>query len=66
MRKRIREEHTTERARTSDEGWLSLERLATVEVTSEQDVFSIESVFADNGKEGWRIQGGRADDSVDF
>ena len=54
MRKRIREEHATERARTSDEGWLSLERLATVEVTSEQDAFPIESVFADNSREGWR------------
>ena len=54
MRKRIREEHVTERARTSDEGLLIVDRLATVEVTSEQDVFPIESVFAGKGKEGWR------------
>ena len=48
------EENVTERARTSDEGWLILDRLATVEVTSEQDAFPIESVLADNGREGWR------------
>ena len=57
MRKRIGEEHAARLARTSDEGWLILDRLATVEVTSEQEAFPIESVFAGNGREGWRASG---------
>jgi len=64
---RIREEHAAGSARTSDESWLILDRLATVEVTSEQEAFPIESVFASNGREGWRAsKAGEADDSVDF
>jgi hypothetical protein len=34
--------------------WLDLEQLATVEVTSEDPNFPIESVFAPDGGSGWR------------
>ena len=48
------EDHAKRLARTSEEGWLILDRLATVEVPSEQDGFPIESVFTGTGQEGWR------------
>ena len=48
------EDHARGLARTSEEGWLILDRLATVEVPSEQDGFPIESVFTGTGQEGWR------------
>jgi hypothetical protein len=54
MRKMIRGEHAGGLARTSDQGWLILDRLATVELPSEQDGFPIESVFAGTNTEGWR------------
>jgi hypothetical protein len=41
-------------ARTPDADGLILDQLAIVDVTSEQDGFPIENVFADNGGEGWR------------
>jgi len=53
MRKRIME---AGRTTTPDElhgGWLDLTHLATVEVTSEDPRFPIESVFT-NGGPGWR------------
>jgi len=54
MRKRITERHTARSARESDEVWLNLDQLATVEVTSEQDGYPIEAVFAGKGDPGWR------------
>jgi hypothetical protein len=38
----------------SDQGWLDLAQMATVEVTSEDARFPIESVFASTGGPGWR------------
>lgn len=37
-----------------DNGWLDLSDIATVEVTSEEDGFPIESVFAAHVSSGWR------------
>jgi hypothetical protein len=34
--------------------WLHLEQLANVEVTSEDPDYPVESVFAENGGQGWR------------
>ncbi len=51
MRKSVLERHP--RATSQREGkWLEVERLATVQVTSEDPAFPIESVFSNNG--GWR------------
>lgn len=36
------------------QGWLDLERIATVEVTSEEPHFPIESVFSSQDGPGWR------------
>ena len=38
----------------SDRGWLNLSEIATVEVTSEQEGFPIEAVFALSGAPGRR------------
>ena len=38
----------------SDAGWLNLSEIATVEVTSEDERFPIETVFANDGGPGWR------------
>ena len=38
----------------SDEAWLDLDQIATVEVTSEDPSFPIESAFSPNGGPGWR------------
>lgn len=53
MRKRIvgAGEGTVE---TSEQGWMKLEDVATVEVTSEEPDFPIESVFSLTGGSGWR------------
>ena len=56
MRKRIVQRHTgpsvTEETRRR---WLDLEQIATVEVTSEDPSFPVDSVFeAGNGERGWR------------
>ena len=37
-----------------DQGWLDLEQIATVEVTSEDPRFPIESVFGSKDGPGWR------------
>lgn len=37
-----------------DEGWLDLERIASVEVTSEQPDLPVESIFAEQSGPGWR------------
>jgi len=43
-----------EKATGSNGGWLPLEQIATVEVTSEDPRFPVESVFASNTGTGWR------------
>ncbi|HEX4170639.1 MAG TPA: hypothetical protein VHZ55_34695 [Bryobacteraceae bacterium] len=54
MKKRIVGSQTAEPARQSGEGWLDLEQIATVEVTSEQPGFPVESVFSSQDRPGWR------------
>lgn len=59
MRKRIVGPHYSQQAGQSDKGWLDLERIATVEVTSEDPNFPIESALGLNDGQGWRAsQGG--------
>ncbi len=38
----------------SDQGWLDLDEIVTVEVTSEDSSFPIEFAFHANGGSGWR------------
>ena len=54
MRKRIVGSQSTPSSRESDQGWLDLEQIATVEVTSEDPSFPIESAFVPNCGPGWR------------
>ena len=54
MRKRIVGLQAEEPHRESDHGWLELEQIATVEVTSEDPKFPIESVFHLTEGQGWR------------
>jgi uncharacterized protein (DUF736 family) len=55
MRKRILDPSRSVRASAEfDGGWLDLRDIATVEVTSEDDRFPIESVFGADGGTGWR------------
>ncbi len=54
MRKRILNPGGAETTTKSDGGWLNLSEIATVEVTSEETGFPIESVFAATGGAGWR------------
>ena len=54
MRKRIVGLHQTRPGGESDEDWLDLEQIATVEVTSEDPSFPIESAFASEDGPGWR------------
>jgi hypothetical protein len=59
MRKRIVEQHHAQHESQTDKGWLNLEQVATVEVTSEDPGFPIEYAFASNDGPGWRAsQGG--------
>ena len=59
MRKRIIGPYPTQAIRESDQGWLDLEQIATVEVTSEDPSFPIEYAFGSNDGSGWRAsQGG--------
>jgi len=53
MRKRILGPHRIHAEPKSDQRWLDLEQIATVEVTSEDPAFPIESVFSPSGS-GWR------------
>ena len=53
MRKRITEARRTTTLDELHGGWLDLTHIATVEVTSEDPLFPIESVFT-NGGPGWR------------
>jgi uncharacterized protein (DUF736 family) len=54
MRKRIIGSIVVPKAAGSDGRWLPLEQIATVEVTSEDPRFPVESVFASNVETGWR------------
>ena len=54
MRKRIVEPYRSKPGGQSDQGWLDLEQIATVEVTSEDPRFPIESVFGSKDGPGWR------------
>jgi uncharacterized protein (DUF736 family) len=54
MRKRIVGSQSTPSSRESDQGWLDLEQIATVEVTSEDPSFPIESAFIPSCGPGWR------------
>ena len=59
MRKWIVGQHHARHDDQSDKGWLDLEQIATVEVTSEDPSFPIEYAFGSNGGRGWRAsQGG--------
>ena len=59
MRKRILGPHHAQQRGQSDRGWLDLEQIATVEVTSEDPSFPIESAFGPDDGPGWRAsQGG--------
>ena len=59
MRKRIVGPHHARQGGPSDKGWLDLEQIATVEVTSEDPSFPIESAFGSDDGPGWRAsQGG--------
>jgi hypothetical protein len=53
MRKRLISQ-TLRNARPSDQAWLNVERAASVEVTSEQDGYSIESALLSDKQRGWR------------
>jgi hypothetical protein len=59
MRKRIVALHHSRQGGQSDKGWLDLEQIATVEVTSEDPSFTIEYALGSNDGPGWRAsQGG--------
>ena len=67
MRKRIVGPHHAQHAGQSDKGWLDLEQIATVEVTSEHTSFPIEYAFGSNDGPGWRAaQGGEQQIRVVF
>ena len=53
MRKRL-VNRTLETIRSRSEGWLDVERAATVEITSEEKDFPVESAFASGEARGWR------------
>lgn len=53
MRKRITN-HTAQRSSPVDKGWLDLERLAEVEVSSEQAQHPIEAALTPGDSSGWR------------
>ena len=53
MRKRLITP-TPETVRSRIEGWLNVERVATVEITSEEKDYPVESVFAAGERQGWR------------
>ena len=54
MRKRIVGLDHAKRAGESDQGWLDLEQIATVEVTSEDPGFPVESALGSQAGPGWR------------
>jgi hypothetical protein len=54
MRKRIGESRVDRHPGESAQGWLNLEQIATVEVTSEDPAFPIESALGFQDGPGWR------------
>jgi hypothetical protein len=54
MRKRITGSHHTKPSGELTEDWLDLEHIATVEVTSEDPDFPVESALGSKGGPGWR------------
>lgn len=59
MRKRIAGPHHGQPAGESDQGWLDIEQIATVEITSEDPGFPIEWAIGSKDGPGWRAsQGG--------
>ncbi len=54
MRKRIVESERSQTGSESQQDWLNVEQIATVEATSEDPNFPVESVFASDGGSGWR------------
>ena len=58
MRKRIVGPHHALQEGQSDKGWLDLEQIATLEVTSEDPSFPIEYAFESNDGPGWRASEG--------
>jgi hypothetical protein len=54
MRKRIAGLHHAQLGGKSDRGWLDLEQIATVEVTSEDPSFPIEAALTSSDRPGWR------------
>ena len=54
MRKRIVGPHHAQQGAQSDKRWLDLEKIATVEATSEDPRFPIEYAFGSNDGPGWR------------
>ena len=54
MRKRIADPSQPGGRPQTGRGWLNLEQIATVEVTSEDPNFPIESVFSSDDGPGWR------------
>jgi hypothetical protein len=54
MRKRITRVQSAEPKPQTDEGWLDLEKIAMVEVTSEDPGFPIESALQSPNRPGWR------------
>ena len=67
MRKRIVEPYHARHGGQSDKGWLNLEQIATVEVTSEDPGFPIEYALASNDGPGWRAsQGGKQEIRIIF
>jgi hypothetical protein len=58
MRKRIVKPHHAQQGGQADRGWLDLEQIATVEVTSEDPSFPIEYAFGSNDGPGWRASEG--------
>ncbi len=58
MRKRIVGAHHAQQGGQSDKGWLDLEQIATVEVTSEDPRFPIENAFGSDDGPGWRASEG--------
>jgi hypothetical protein len=55
MRKRIT--NLTSDRPAIEQAWLNLENMASVELTSEDDAFPIESALLGRGKQGWRAAG---------
>ena len=58
MRKRITGLSPANRLSRFDHGWLDLGHIATVEVSSEDPSFPVESVFNPNERRGWRAYKG--------